>query len=275
MAIALILLAAGAAQAADKTLDRTFKVSPGGALTVQADGASIRVSGTNTNQVTVRMKARGPESELDDLKLDATQDGNDVTVTMRRSKNLRWFGWGWRTDSSIEITVPRNFRIDARTSGGSIDLKDTVGSVKLNTSGGDIVANNLDGAISLRTSGGRIAVDGVRGDVQAKTSGGDVFLMNVDGSIEGHTSGGNVRVSLVGPNRGITATTSGGNVELILPRNTSGDVTASTSGGNVKTDLPVTTTEVKESRLEGTLGGGGQQIKAHTSGGDVRLRAAT
>jgi DUF4097 and DUF4098 domain-containing protein YvlB len=275
LATAFILLLAGTAHAADKTLDRTFTVSPGGSLIVEADGASIRVSGADTNQVTVHMKVRGTENELDDMTLDATQNGNEVTATMRRPKARRWFGWGWRIESSIEVTVPRHYVVDARTSGGSIDLKNTVGSVKLYTSGGDITANNLEGAVWLRTSGGQITVDKVRGDVEAKTSGGDVRLLNIDGRIEGDTSGGSVRVSLVGANRGITATTSGGNVEVILPAGTTGNVEASTSGGNVRTDIPVTTTVVKEGRLEGTVGGGGLRIKAHTSGGDVRLRAAS
>lgn len=275
LALAFVLLAAGTAHAADKSFDRTFTVSPGGSLVVDADGASITVSGADTRQVTVRMKASGPQSELADLTFDATQDGNEVKATMRRSKGLRWFGSGWRTDSSIEVTVPRHYEVDIRTSGGSIDLKDTVGTVRLYTSGGDITARNLNGTVGLRTSGGQIAAERIQGDVNAKTSGGDVRLLDIDGSIEGHTSGGNVRVSLAGSNRGIIATTSGGNVEVILPPGTSGDVAASTSGGDVRTDIPVTTTVVKHGRLEGTLNGGGQRIEARTSGGNVRLRAAT
>src|SRR5688500_1232383 len=42
--VALVLLAAGTVHAAEKTLDRTFAVSPGGSLIVEADGASIKVS---------------------------------------------------------------------------------------------------------------------------------------------------------------------------------------------------------------------------------------
>lgn len=274
--IALVLLAACTAQGADKTLDRTFKVSPGGSLVVDADGASIKVSGTDSKQVTVRMRLSGPERELAATTLDATQNGNQITATMKRSKGDSLFSWGsWRSEASIEVTVPRQFEIDARTGGGNIDLKDTVGAVQLKTSGGDVIARNLDGVVSLRTSGGSITADKVRGDVEAKTSGGDVRLLNIDGRIKGHTSGGNVRVSLVGDNRGITATTSGGNVELILPRNATGDVSASTSGGNVSTDLPITTTVLKERRLEGKLNGGGQPIEARTSGGDIRLRPAS
>jgi hypothetical protein len=84
-----------------------------------------------------------------------------------------------------------------------------------------------------------------------------------------------VRVSLKGANRGIKATTSGGDVELILPRGTTGNVSASTSGWAVTTDIPVTTTVVKDSRLEGTLNGGGHPIEARTSGGNIRLRPAS
>jgi DUF4097 and DUF4098 domain-containing protein YvlB len=206
------------------------------------------------------------------MTLDATQKGNEVTATMRRPKAGSWFDFGsWRAESNIEVTVPKRFEVSARTSGGSIELRETVGSVKLNTSGGDVTARNLKGSVSVRTSGGQITVDNVQGDVEAKTSGGDVRLLNIDGSIKGHTSGGNVRVSLEGANRGISATTSGGNVELLLPRSTTGNVSASTSGGHVTTDFPVTTTVVKETRLEGTINGGGQPIEARTSGGDIRL----
>jgi DUF4097 and DUF4098 domain-containing protein YvlB len=272
-AIALLLLAAGTAHAADKTFDRTFTVAPGGSLIVDADGASIKVSGADTDKVTVHMSVRASEKALADMTLDATQKGNEVTATMRRVKSGKWFDWGsWNTDSSIEVTVPKRFAVNARTSGGGIDLRDTIGPVKLNTSGGDVAAKNLNGAVWLRTSGGLITADDVRGDVDANTSGGDVRLMNIDGSIKGHTSGGNVRVSLEGANRGISATTSGGDIELILPRGTTGNVLASTSGGDIATDMPVTTTMLKETRLEGTLNGGGQPIEARTSGGSIRLR---
>jgi DUF4097 and DUF4098 domain-containing protein YvlB len=273
-AIALLLLTAGTAHAADRTLDRVFTVSPGGSLVVNADGASVNVSSTDTDKVSVHMRVSSSEKDLADMTLDATQNGNEVTATLRRPKSGGWFNLGsWRAESSIEVTVPRRFDVNVRTGGGSIELRDTAGSVKLNTSGGDITAKNLDGTVWLRTSGGGINVEKVRGDVDANTSGGDVRLLNIDGGIKGHTSGGNVRVSLAGANRGISATTSGGNVEVTLPRGTSGNVTASTSGGSVKTDIPVTTTVIKEGRLDGTLNGGGQPIELRTSGGDIRLRA--
>ena len=158
-AIALILLAASSAQAAEKTLDRSFPVEPGGSLTVEADGGDVRVSGGDTNQVVVHMIVQGPQDQLDQVNLEAAQKGNEVTVTMRREKRS-WFSWGgWSNKQQIEVTVPRQFAVNVRTGGGSVDVRDTVGATTLRTSGGDVAARHLVGNIELRTSGGAIVAE--------------------------------------------------------------------------------------------------------------------
>jgi hypothetical protein len=274
-ALALMLFAAGTAQAAEKTLNRTFAVSPGGSLVIDADSASVRVSASESSQVTVRMSARGSEDDIADTKLEAVQNADGVTVTLRARRHGGWFNWGsWNTDQKIEVTVPRRYDVRVRTGGGSIELRGTSGAANLGTSGGDIDVKDVTGSIELRTSGGGILADTIRGDVDADTSGGDVRLLNIDGKIRGNTSGGSVRCSLVGSNRGISATTSGGDIELILPRTVAGELKATTSGGDIESDIPVPVTSTKEDRLIGPLNGGGQLIEARTSGGNIRVRAA-
>lgn len=273
-ALALVLLAATSANAAERKLDKTFTVSPGGSLIVDADSASVRVSGSDANQVVVHMVAEGSEKDLAGASLEATQTGDGVKVTMRHREKGSWFNWSsWSGEQRIEVTVPRRYTVSVRTGGGSIELKDTTGSANLKTSGGDINARNVNGLVELRTSGGAIVADTIRGDIDADTSGGDVRLHRIDGRIKANTSGGNVRVGLVGANREISATTSGGDIEVIVPRGTTGNVQASTSGGDVSSNLPMTTSVQKEGRLEGTLNGGGAPIHARTSGGSISLRA--
>ncbi|MEO8062388.1 MAG: DUF4097 family beta strand repeat-containing protein [Pseudomonadota bacterium] len=276
-AIALVLLAAGSANAAEKKFDRTFTVTPGGALIVDADSASVQVSGVDTNQVTVHVSMRGSDEEIAAMTLDAVQKDNGVTVTAKRKdKKGGWFNWGsWSNEGNIEVTVPKRFEVSVRTGGGGIEIRDVTGAAKLNTSGGDVKARSVNGNLSVRTSGGEIEVDTVRGDVDANTSGGDLRLLHVDGQIRGHTSGGGVRCSLVGSNRGINVSTSGGDIEITVPRGTTGNVEATTSGGDVSSDLPLSTTSQKEGRLAGSLNGGGQPIDAHTSGGSIRLTAGS
>lgn len=268
-----VLLAAGSAHAAEKTFDRTFNVSPGGTLTVDADGASIKVSGADTTHVTVHMRARGSDKSLEDTRFEATQSGDSVNVEMRRRDGRGWFSWGSGVhDEFIEVTVPKRYTVNVRTSGGNIELADTTGAATLKTSGGNVAAKNLIGRTDLRTSGGNILADTIRGDVDADTSGGSVRLLRIDGRIKGNSSGGSVKVGLVGANREISATTSGGSIEVTVPRGTAGNVKATTSGGSVSSNLPLSSMEQKEGRLEGVLNGGGPPIYAHTSGGSISLR---
>jgi DUF4097 and DUF4098 domain-containing protein YvlB len=274
-ALALVLLAASPAHAAERNLERTFDVSPGGTLSVDADSASVHVTAADTRQVSVRMRFRSSEAEVAAAKLEAFQTGDEVTVVMRlRGKG----GWSWPSpwnrDARIEVTVPSRYGIKVQTSGGSVGLTGTTGAATLRTSGGSIAVKNVHGNVVARTSGGGILADTIRGDVDANTSGGTIRLLHIDGKISGQTSGGGVHCSLVGLNRGILATTSGGSIELTLPRTTAANVEATTSGGRVTSNLPLEKTKQEDSRIEGSMNGGGQRIVARTSGGSITLNPA-
>ncbi len=93
-------------------------MTPGGVLTVDADGADISVTGGDTNTVVVRIEARGSQKELDALKLSAETSSDGVRVEALRPKERGWFNWGdsWRVEAHIDVTVPRSYRVDARTS---------------------------------------------------------------------------------------------------------------------------------------------------------------
>jgi hypothetical protein len=274
LAFVLVLFAATSASASEKSLARTFTVSPGGMLTIDADSASVKVSGSDSDKVSVHIELRGSDEELADAKLDAVQNGNGVTVTARLRSKAGWFGsHSSNTDGHIEVTVPKRYSANVHTAGGSIELRDTVGTAALHTSGGEIDARNIVGNLVLRTSGGEILAQTIRGDVDADTSGGSVKLLDIDGKIKGRTSGGSVKCSLVGINRGISASTSGGSIELIVPRNTTASFHATTSGGSVTTDLPIAATVRKDDHVEGSINGGGAPIEASTSGGGVTLSA--
>ncbi|HEU5134849.1 MAG TPA: DUF4097 family beta strand repeat-containing protein [Steroidobacteraceae bacterium] len=274
-AIALVLLAASPAVAEEKTVERTFTVSPGGALVVDADSASVRVSGGNANQVTVRMRARGSKEDLAAAQFDAFQKDGGVTITMRQRGKDGWFNRGsWNSEGHIEVTVPQRYAINVKTGGGSVELTDTIGSATLRTSGGDIEVKGVSGDIKAHTSGGGIFADTIRGDVDAATSGGDIRLLQVDGKIRGQTSGGSVHCSLTGLNRGISAMTSGGSIELTLPRATTANLKATTSGGEFTSEVPVAIAEQQDGRVRGSINGGGPPIDVSTSGGGISLRAA-
>lgn len=289
----VLVLAATASGAAEKVLDRSFTVAPGGLLTVNADGARITVTGGDSSQVVVHMVANDSQKELDEMTLSASQTEDGVTLEMRRPDRRSWLDWGsWSMDSRIEVKVPRSYRVEAKTSGGGVQVENVAGPSRLRTSGGGIVAKNVkgdldgstsgggirlesvEGSVKAHTSGGSIQAATIRGDIDASTSGGEVRLLGVDGKIGARTSGGGVHCELVGANRGISARTSGGGIRLTLPKDTRGMLDAVSSGGHITTDFPVSVTQAADHRLNGPINGGGEPIYARTSGGGITLSAS-
>lgn len=322
-----LALAGLTAQAAEKRLDKTFTVAPGGQLSVEADGADIAVTGADSNQVSVQILVTGSERAIDALTLSTEQDGNDVRVKAKR-EGSGWFNWGSYRQSSIKVSVPRQYnarlktsggdiavsqlqgdvngstsggdvrvvevqgpvemttsggnmdvaqidgKADIRTSGGDIRVRDVRSDLRAQTSGGNVHVEQVTGATFAHTSGGDVDVSNVRGNVDAKSSGGSVRALGIDGGIRAHSSGGDIGVELIGANRGIDTSTNGGSIVIRMPRATKGVLDATTSGGSVSTDLPVTTTEIRERRLAGALNGGGEPIRARTTGGSIKLQAS-
>lgn len=290
--VLFLAFAATAAMAAERVLDKTFTVKPGGVINVNADAASVTVLGNDSGQVVVHMIAKGSQKDLDDMKFSVAQTEDGVSIEMKRPNSVGWLNWmSWDTESRIEVTAPRSFHVEAKTSGGSMRIEAVSGPSRLRTSGGSISVRNVKGDIAGHTSGGSIRLDsiegmvdahtsggsvsatGIKGDIDASTSGGGVTLAGVDGRIRASTSGGSVNCELVGPNRGISATTSGGGIRLTMPKGTAGQLDAATSGGSITTDFPVTTTRIAEHRLNGAINGGGETIYARTSGGGITLNA--
>ena len=212
---------------------------------------------------------------------------------------------------SFLVTIPRKFDVDLKTAGGHIKVTALAGKLKAHTSGGNLTFKQIEGPVSAHTSGGHINVAGVKGDVDLKTSGGNLTLSEIEGDVTASTSGGHISADKIsgksvvktsGGNIGFAGNkgpieaktsggnvsaelleqpasdclfdTSGGNITIALAERVAVDVDASTSGGRVSTDLPVVSVvqgEQKKNELKGKINGGGPLVKAHTSGGNVRI----
>jgi DUF4097 and DUF4098 domain-containing protein YvlB len=141
--------------------------------------------------------------------------------------------------------------VDARTSGGHIEIRDFSGQMDARTSGGHIEAENAEGRINLRTSGGHISLRDLSGSVEASTSGGSIEadLNNIEDFVDLRTSGGHINISV--PD-GIAL-----NLDL--------------KGNRVSTKLSNFTGEVERDEVHGSINGGGPKLTARTSGGSVRI----
>lgn len=286
--VAIIALGmAASALAAEKALDRSFDVPPGGRLTVDIEGGSVVVTGSDAGKVVVHMRARGSERRLAKLDWSAERDGEGVTIIGKRDGD--WFDWSDDSHVSVTVEVPRSYNLDLQTSGGNLEVKQlegravgrtsggriTVesvrGEVRMKTSGGSVKARDLQGRVELSTSGGPIEASQIEGNLRAQTSGGGIRIEQTSGSLEARTSGGSINIDFAGRNEGIVAKTSGGSITLKLPSSTNATLNATASGGGVSSNLAMVNSEVDSNSLRGTINGGGPEILARTSGGSITV----
>lgn len=238
---------------------KTFTVTKGGMLEVSVGVGDIRISPKDQNEVTVRAEGID-EDDLDRLKM--SQSGNTVRVSFRP----RYSNWS-NNGVEFDISVPKEFNTDLRTSGGNIEFDAFIkGRIKGSTSGGDIKLADLEGTVDMSTSGGNVRAGDIRGDGELRTSGGDITLGNVNGELEISTSGGNIDVKNVG--KSLRASTSGGDITI---GDVGGEASVSTSGGNIEMGKVSGKATMHTSGGDVTLKGASGSVKASTSGGDMRL----
>lgn len=250
IAIASLFTALAAASLANaKEIERSFTVTEGESLTVKTDAGSIEIKTHNNDSIEVFAEVEGSQEDNFDISFDVNDDGLEIV-----GRNDNSHGWNWNSlKVKYQITVPKRFNLDLDTSGGSIEIEDITGEIKVRTSGGSISVGDVNGDISLHTSGGSIRTEDVMGEIDA------------------HTSGGSINVTFAKqPLKDASLTTSGGSITARLPSNVAIDIDASTSGGRVKTEFDVSG-KVKNQRIRGKINGGGPEIELHTSGGSVRV----
>lgn len=273
----------------EKRIDKSFPVQPGGKLVIMADEGSIYVTGSDRSEVTVHVRARGLESQLNKLEVSIDQAGNTVTAESRyRHKFMNFFGDD-DLDVEFEVDVPGNFnlalntaggditiinvdgRIEGETSGGDLDLSKLDGPVRVTTSGGNVTVKDSKGDFTIGTSGGTMRAESIVGSMDFETSGGNIEVTDSDGKLRASTSGGDVHVTLK-DNKGIDLETSGGNLVVQLPKTISAEISAETTGGDVNCDFQFSG-KLREGSLKGKINGGGKLIKLETSGGDIVINS--
>ncbi|MDP1677960.1 MAG: DUF4097 family beta strand repeat-containing protein [Bacteroidota bacterium] len=274
----------------NRRYEKQFSVKDGGEIIVNADAGTVKIDSWEKSEVSVVVEVDGSDSRAEKYTVEFKQEGNTVYVT-GKVKDRSFFKWHiGNLEVLYTIYVPKKFNTTVKTSGGDVESKNLIGKADYYTSGGNIevekiegetVASTSGGNVNVRdivgnveaeTSGGNVVCENIKGDVNGSTSGGDVEANFIDGRVKAGTSGGNVTIKVNGENKGINAETSGGDIDIFVKEGVGADIDAETTGGSVDCDLPVTVRgKVRDSELHGKLNGGGNVIRASTSGGSIRI----
>ena len=247
-------------------IERTFESSNYKNLEIKAHWGAVIIKTWDKQAVNVVL--RGNSEAL--KTVDFTVDGKDGNVNISTSKK----GDAGKNpvELRIEVTVPKYFNIDAKTTGNDIKLNNLTGSLKLETAGADISVYDYSGESVLKNLGGGIKVITFKGNLTASTSGGNINLEGSDGEVKAETTGGDIRVKYTGANNGMTLKTTGGDIKIILPETFRAMIDATATAGEIKTDFSVLVNkDFAGQTANGIINGGGNIIKANTTGGKISL----
>ncbi len=141
---------------------------------------------------------------------------------------------------------------------------------------------------------GRIEIDvsvpkGVR--FSGWTANGEVDVDGLDGEVEAHAQNGSVRIATLGVARASTVNGSvvarlgatrwagtielesvNGHVDVELASGTGLRLAAETMHGQIRVGLPMTDARVEDTRVEGTIGGGGGALRLRTVNGAIAVK---
>ncbi|MBO0723563.1 MAG: hypothetical protein J2P41_22250, partial [Blastocatellia bacterium] len=164
---------------------RTFPARQGGKLIMDVSPGPIEVKTGGDSQIDVEITRKGNEQLLREHEVTFEQADDGLTGLTIRAK-VKYEGLRFWLSSGLNVkyvvTVPPEFNIDLKTSGGSITVGDLRGDVRVSTSGGGLRIGKIDGPVIGNTSGGSISLAGCNGETQIKTSGGSIDIGSGSGS---------------------------------------------------------------------------------------------
>ena len=265
-----------------ETIERSVAIDAVTPVVIESPTGSIKVQTGNANVVAVSAELFAPSAHLlEEMSVTAALEGPEVVI------RCDWPDHRHGRRARLLVTVPSGTPVRAKTSGGSITVKQIHGPATVSTRGGSIKIIGANGDVDARTAGGSIRVDDHTGPVHAATSGGSVHVSGVlTGAVEATTAGGSVDVDGA-DHATVIASTSGGSIRV--RGRLAGHSRIRTAGGSVVVSIPSDSQvhvdgkgmssscdfpdlDVQRGRIRGTLGDGSEgTIEFRTSAGSVTL----
>lgn len=280
-------------------INKSFRVAPGGQLTLDSDVGNVEIKTGNSDTVKVEIKRRlkvddrqAAHELLKNLTVDLSQSGNNINVIVKlvdddNQTNRR------KIQMDFQISMPRNFNLNLRTV-GTATVGDVQGTVNAATAGGSLSIGNVEGPLTAKSGGGSLTVGNVGGDLDARSGGGSINVGRINGRVTASAGGGSVSIeeatdaidaTAAGgsikayisrqPTAGFKIRADAGNIDLKLPDSVAISVDASCTAGRVSTDYGLTSEAGSHGgSLKGDINGGGPSVVLRASAGNIRLQKA-
>lgn len=294
--IVLAALVATPAAFAATPINQTRPLASDGAVSIE------NVKGRITVRTWDRAEVRITGSLGDGVeKLVVEGDASDLRIEVRHPKRGGgWFGWGGGQDRSeptmLEVSVPKAASVSVDAVSADVDVAGTGGRrLSLASVSGDVLVRNarageanfesVSGDVDAEVGSDNVSAETVSGDLLVKGRiGGRVSLDSVSGDatlvagtierLNLSTVSGDARLSAaLAASGSITADSVSGNVDLVLPRDTSARLQIETFSGSISSPVGQVRTEEygPGKSLEARLGTGSGSIRIESFSGNARV----
>lgn len=294
--ICLAALLAAAPAFAATPINQTRPLAPDGQVSI--DNLKGRIVVRTWDRPEVRITGSLGEGVE---KLLVEGDERDLSIEVRYPRNSGgWFGWGGNGKSEpsvIEVSLPAGASVSVDSVSADVDISGVAGQrLSVDSVSGDVLVrstrvaeasfDNVSGDIDAELDSSQsLLVDSVSGDILIKGRiGGRVSLDTVSGDatleattldrLSLSTVSGDGRLSAgLAADGSIVADSVSGNLDLVLPRETSARLRIETFSGGISS--PVGQVQTEEygpgKHLEAKMGAGSGNIRLESFSGNVRV----
>ncbi|MEE2627320.1 MAG: DUF4097 family beta strand repeat-containing protein [Candidatus Latescibacterota bacterium] len=203
----------------------------------------------------VKAQSRAEAEELmGQVQVNVLRDGDTIRVDRGHVKAPK----GQSIEVSYVIEGPVNADLDLSSVNGHIEVVGSEAAVRGQSTNGNVTVRDVSGPVQLRTQNGNISAR----------------IKRLEEGVLG-TDNGNVYVRVAEGNGSLTASSTNGGIEVLVPPVFAGRIDARTTNGSVKSSLDMRRVElVKRTQLVGQVGEESDaSIRLHTLNGNVRLKA--
>ena len=267
-----LFVTACAAAEVPQTFDKHYPVQGRAELEVKIGSGNINTRSCGAcHDIHLHLEMNGVDRSR--YSLEEQQSGNHVRFVLKQ-EDSHW-SWHQHNGKSPEMTieVPAEAMLDLTSGSGDLSLEGVHGTIGLQTGSGNIVAHGAAGALTLRTGSGDVRANALSGTLNTRSGSGDLRVEGNFSQLDAHTGSGSLNLSAGNLQNGANLSSGSGDVNLRLARTTHADLRVSTGSGSIHSDLPIASQGEAGERhnLNGTLNGGGAQIRISTGSGSVSL----
>lgn len=286
--LAVALVIAGALPAlAQQKIDEKRPAAPDGVVEINNIAGSVKVTGWDRAEVTVR-GTLWKNAE----RLDFDVSGKTTTIRVVLPRHTRQV-----EGSVLDIRVPAGSRVEFKTVSADVGIDSVKGNIEGQTVSGEIALKGA-GSDRIRVSSvsGNVDVSAEAANVRAKSVSGTVNVRGAHGEVDASSVSGDVKIEAGAIKDGDFRTTSGsilikgaldpsgrmeatsvsGSVKLELPANAAAHFRLKSFSGEITNEFgPSATRDSKYGpgkSLDFTAGGGGgASVRVKTLSGSIRL----